>query len=617
MLPRLALALALAALALPPEATAAFLAGEPEPAARIVVGVWLFKGMLALHALLAATAPRWWGPSREPERQAPGAALPAALPGAATRTLRDPWLLAILAGGLGLRLVDLGAGLWFDEIHTLVEYVRRPLGHILTTFDSLNQHLVYTVSAWTARTLLGDGAVSLRLPAVIFGLGSLGAVAWLGRLTTGRLQGLLAAALLAASYHHVWFSQNARGYTALLLWTVVGTGLFWRSSTDASTDASTGAAASRPGDPLAYAGVMALALLTHLSAGFVLATHALLWAGTAWRRRPGAELTRSRWAVAFLLAGTLALQGYSLGLPQLAGVVGETLAPAVGLEGAPAEEASADSRTPAASSEPVEWQTPLWFVRETLDGLRRGLPGGWLALAAGALVGLAGLIAGWRRQPLLVLAMYLPAVTTAAVLLAAERNLWPRFFFFAFGFLALTGVEGIFALAARLPRGWRVWTAATATLLAVAASATTVPRAWGPKQDWEGARRFVERHASGPVAGAEMAGYVGDEYLHAGWIRVDSAAELDTLESEAGAPPWIVYSFPTRLRDVAPELARRLAEGAGYRAAAVFPGTLGGGEIIVARPDGAVDEEESEEPMAGERGMDGAGAAELAGDPAS
>jgi len=37
---------------------------------------------------------------------------------------------------------------------------------------------------------------------------------------------LLAGALLAVSYHHVFFSQNARGYTAFLFFALLSTDLF-------------------------------------------------------------------------------------------------------------------------------------------------------------------------------------------------------------------------------------------------------------------------------------------------------------------------------------------------------------------------------------------------------
>src|SRR5262245_6487943 len=66
-------------------------------------------------------------------------------------------LACILALGFALRWIGLGAGLWYDEIETLVRYVRQPLAHIVTTYDSQNQHLFYSVLARLSVVALGDG----------------------------------------------------------------------------------------------------------------------------------------------------------------------------------------------------------------------------------------------------------------------------------------------------------------------------------------------------------------------------------------------------------------------------------------------------------------------------
>jgi Dolichyl-phosphate-mannose-protein mannosyltransferase len=102
---------------------------------------------------------------------------------------------AILAGAAALRFHALDTGLWHDEILIL-----------------------YTVLARLSLGLFGDGCWVLRLPAAVFGIASVGALYGLAREVTDRGEALLTAALLAFSYHHVWFSQNARGYTGLLLW---------------------------------------------------------------------------------------------------------------------------------------------------------------------------------------------------------------------------------------------------------------------------------------------------------------------------------------------------------------------------------------------------------------
>ena len=116
---------------------------------------------------------------------------------------------------------------------------------------------------------------------------------------TNRREALLASALLTVSYHHVWFSQNARGYTGMLLWTLLGTYFFIRG-------ARTGGL--RPW--AAYGFVMALGTYTHLTMGFVAVGHGLvyLWL-LATRARHLGRRPRSLLApmAGFALAGLLAL----------------------------------------------------------------------------------------------------------------------------------------------------------------------------------------------------------------------------------------------------------------------------------------------------------------------
>jgi len=123
----------------------------------------------------------------------------------------EPWLVAgALALALVLRLPGLNGGLWFDEIQTLVDYVRFPLGRIVTTFDTQNQHLLYSVLARVSVQLFGESAATLRLPALCFGLASLVALVRFARRIAPFDERMVALFALVVSYHHVWFSQNAR-----------------------------------------------------------------------------------------------------------------------------------------------------------------------------------------------------------------------------------------------------------------------------------------------------------------------------------------------------------------------------------------------------------------------
>jgi mannosyltransferase len=115
-------------------------------------------------------------------------------------------LAGILATALGLRLHRLGEGLWYDEINVRVLYMGMSFGEILTTYQSESQHFPFTLLARACFALFGEGPASLRLPAALFGAGSVAALYLLARQVTSPREALLSAGLLTVSYHHVWFS---------------------------------------------------------------------------------------------------------------------------------------------------------------------------------------------------------------------------------------------------------------------------------------------------------------------------------------------------------------------------------------------------------------------------
>jgi 4-amino-4-deoxy-L-arabinose transferase-like glycosyltransferase len=560
----LAALLALAALLIPARGAAAALAGgDAAHLESVVLGMMLFKGMLLVHAaiiLLARRAPLR-GVAVEPLA---ADAVPA--PGDVPSRRAARIIAAIVAVGLALRLTGLGAGLWYDEITALVKYARAPLGAILTTFDSQNQHLLYSLLAHGSIAIFGDSPWALRLPAALLGAASLWATYWFGVLVTSRREALLAAALLAVSYHHVWFSQNARGYSGLLLFTLVSSALLLRLLR--ARRAQGGATGSGVGGwrlALAYAAVSALGVFTNLTAVLVTAAHFLVWAWLLVRahRRPIGLPRESRAAAwlplaGFVIAATLTLQLYAPVLPQLL----------------------VTATTPTMAGVQTEWKNPLWFAAESLRGLSAGLPGGLVTLALGAAIGVTGLASYWRRGAAVVAVMLLPAVLTAAAMLATEHNLWPRLFFFCAGFAVLIAVRGVFVVAGLAGKRRAPVLATAALVLAAVGSAATLPRAWHPKQDFIAARDYVERSraAGDAVVIVDLARFPYERWLATGWRPADSVVELEVVE-RAHARTWGVYTFPERLSATRPELWRRLRDS--YTTAARFPGTVGGGAVVV------------------------------------
>src|SRR3954447_13233864 len=168
-------------------------------------------------------------------------------------------ILGLLGCALALRLYKLDVGLWYDEVLTYVGYARMPFGEILTTYNNENQHFVFTLLAHACFVVFGEGAWALRLPAAIFGVASIWALCVFARQVGSTRQALFAAALFTFSYHHLWFSQNARGYSGLLFWALLSSYFLLRALRE-----------DRAGLWLAYAATASLGIYTHITMMFVI-----------------------------------------------------------------------------------------------------------------------------------------------------------------------------------------------------------------------------------------------------------------------------------------------------------------------------------------------------------
>src|SRR5262245_7581444 len=463
-------------------------------------GATLFRALLAMHgsALIVAGIVRMRGPNTKSSEP----------PDSQVKTSRRSWLalacLCLLA--LVLRLWRLDADLWHDEVLTLVDFVRTPYGEIVTRFPAQNQHMFFSVLARFSISLFGESPWALRLPSVIFGGGSIWALFLLGRRLLGAREAFMACALMTVSYHHVWFSQNARGYMGLLCFTLLATWLWLESLERDSWRWALG-----------YAVAVAFGAWLHLTMAFVVAAHVLLsvtllikpaaeseqtpleqqepriYTGSTDQRGLPLTLRRIRvnsrflrLIVAWALCASLTIQLYALAAPEfLRSGLNEV-------------------------SMPSEWTNPLWVIAESLRSLRIGFSGVAVVLCGGAMVGV-----GWlsliRRDWRTALALVLPALLAGGLMFALGHNLWPRFFFFSMGFALLIVIRGAMAaprlLAALFGRrqgagegrsaarwDWAEVAGVALVCLIIAASVATLPRNYRlPKQDFTGARDFVEQ----------------------------------------------------------------------------------------------------------------------------
>jgi mannosyltransferase len=462
------------------------------------------------------------------------------------------WVAALTAIGAGLRIWGLNSELWWDEIYTVVETIRPSFVRIFTYFPGDNQHPLYSLLAHGSIGLFGEHPWSARLPAALFGVASIPALYLLASLVTTRMEGILASAFLTVSYHHVWFSQNARGYSALAFWAILSTYLVLRALREGRTGLFVG-----------YAAVAALGIYTHLTMVFLVAAHALACAGYQMAGRG-----RATWRQLAAGAGSGVVFTLVLYAPILSGVLDFFLHRPSGLRGV---------------------STPSWALAEMLRVLRTGFGTNVVLLVGGVVFGLG--IWSYLRQNVLVTVLFLlPGVVTLLGALAARGTMYPRFFFYLAGFATLIVIRGAVELGARAVRPFarenaRVPSVAGTVLAAcvVAASTVALPINYRlPKQGFVQAMRFVEaeRQPDEQVATLGVAAYPYTRYYGRRWPEVHRTDELEALR-ESGRSLLLIYTFPRYLERDDPRLMDLLSQQCPV--VRVFPGTVGGGDVVVCR----------------------------------
>jgi mannosyltransferase len=474
----------------------------------------------------------------------------------------DPILLALLGVALAMRLYRLGEGLWLDEILTLANYARLPFGEIVTTFRDQNQHFLFTLLAHTSMEIFGESAWAFRLPSALMGVAAVWALYSLAIQLVDRREALISSALLAFSYHHLWFSQNARGYSAVLFLAIYSSSLLLRGL--------------RTGDPriwLGYGLAMALGGYTHLTMIFVAVAQFTIY--LIFLAQGKLERGPAQWqpiASGFVFAGLFAGTLYSLGMPEFLHTEAESAA-AVGKVGV------------------ATWKNPLWAIQEFMRSFRLDFGPGVIVAGAGLIVIGFGSVSHWRRSPAIPILFFLPILLIVVAALGIGHNLWPRTFFLIAGFALMILVRGGMAigdLAARLlgqpePVGARIGMAGCVVVCLV--SLATLPLAYGPKQDYAGARDHVLgawQSGDGVVTvGIAHAPY--KEYFAPDWPHAPSLSAVEDARMHSQRL-WLVTNFPPYLEDRLPRVLALIETE--FELIGEFPGTLGGGSVFVYRSDG-------------------------------
>ncbi len=460
---------------------------------------------------------------------------------------------ALLLIGLGLRLYGLNLGLWFDEIAAYVNYVNMPLGVLITTYDSENQHFLYTILAHICVQLFGDSAWSVRLPAVGFGVGSLLGVYLLGREVFRERVALLATALLTFSYHHIWFSQNARGYTGVLFFSLLSSWVFlWGMRTN------------QVWWWISYAGTVALGAFTHITMIFVVASHFLMYLITILiGQGKGNPFKWLGFYLGFLMSGLMTFLLHALVFPQVFSTIGQTTAVKT-------------------------WNDPFWTLLEFMKGMQFGIGGGLLILILGGMILTVAMWSEVKKNPFPIGFLVLPGLLGTLVVVGMGHPLWPRFFFFLAGFAALVIIRGLMLLGewmtAFLPMSVRhemligtILSVGLVSLFALSAQA-----AYAPKQDYKSAMHYVESHkvAGDAVIAVGLAEFPYKEFYKTNWSNVKNIQEFNDIRLKAQRT-WVVFTMPMHLQAYFPAIMETTK--AEFSMVKSFPGTLGDGTVYVYR----------------------------------
>lgn len=437
-------------------------------------------------------------------------------------------LFVILAVAALLRIIGANSEFWLDEIVTVINYVRPPPLEVIQNYGSANNHVLNSVLAHAAVAVWGEQPWAIRLPSILFGIAGVWAFYFLAEQIWERRTALLGTFMFAVSYHHIYYTQNARGYSSFLFFALLSAGLLLRLiSTDVTKP-------PRKFEGVLYAISIGLGIYALLLMVFVVLGQGctLLWA-RRWR------------ALAWLGTGILfALLLYAPMAPSLLRYFSER---------------------------PSETGNPLFssaFQNE---------------IKPVAVVLLAGVMAApvlmWRlarRRPVAAALLVLPLAFALLVTAARNQGVHPRSFIYglpAAYFLLMEGMDW-----ARLRFRWIPWVGVAAvTVISLVMLARYYPL---PKQGFQQALSYVAAHrgSTDHRIGLSLCGKAVRFYDPTCEIIEDSS-QLQQWLKTADRPTWVLSTFENDLRRTSPELYHWLMTSTTYQA--VFPSVIGDGAVYV------------------------------------
>jgi mannosyltransferase len=479
------------------------------------------------------------------------------------------WLAGITLLALILRVWRLDSEMWLDEIATLVAYGQLSVAQVMASYLGSNNHLLNTLLVKLSVATLGEHEWSVRLPAVLFGTATVPLFYWTARRLCSRANSLAAALLLAVSYHHIFFSQNARGYTAYIFFSLLSSVLFCRALSD-----------GRVRSWGLYAGAAILNMASLLIGAFVLASHvaaSLAILVMLHRTRRPLHVMAWTFAAVFAITGFLVFQLYAMVLPQAYVYLTSVY-------------------TRAASGYGL-------LSSDFLTELERGLVGGFGTrigwgvvpiLVLGLSVGALGFLRLVRRDWPLMVTLTLPGVFTGVAAALGGLTVSPRFFLLALPLAILVAVEVLDAgwqlLAGRSSGALPAWGSLASAAVISALLLLPLGRYYAiPKQPYLASAEYLRREL-GPDDAVVFVHLTESGFRYYGprfgfeegtqcvYLRSQAALEA-VLRSHRRGRILLVTTFPRLLRLEYPGLASLIDRE--WKIAQTFQATIGDGDIAI------------------------------------
>jgi len=133
-------------------------------------------------------------------------------------------LIAILIFAAILRIYHIDfQSIWIDEIHTMIESdpkLSYSDFYEIMAFREQMPHLYFHLTRIVAY-IFGHSSFAMRMISAIIGIACVYAIYLLGKAMLSKKTGIIAALLLSVNYFHIWYSQEARPYVLLSLFTIL------------------------------------------------------------------------------------------------------------------------------------------------------------------------------------------------------------------------------------------------------------------------------------------------------------------------------------------------------------------------------------------------------------